>query len=289
MKKITIDAIHAKSEELGRSPQEVLSLYMLEQLALCIAGSALREKLLLKNYAALSHTKGCLKLSYIYLCGPGEGLTRSDFAMLLRTEVKGEQQSNIRWSFRSHMEGERLVVELSGKLEDEQLPVLLFVDQMKQESLQRQPCVYEHPLLMEPDKKAALIGYPLEEQLLEDLGEALSGLELVADMGVYERMYEALGILPIEGRPFGRALLTYCQTHAITLDKERFRLMEKYMHYPYMKKKWQSYCRRRKQKLPGWEGVYGRVWDFLEPLWSAHLQDMVYLGSWIPELGRYLD
>ena len=32
-----------------------------------------------------------------------------------------------------------------------------------------------------------------------------------------------------------------------------------------------------------------RLISFLKPVWEERLAGMVYLGSWLPELGRYLD
>ena len=108
-------------------------------------------------------------------------------------------------------------------------------------------------------------------------------------MGVYERIYDALGLLNFEGRPFQKKLEQYCEERQIVMDETRYKQMERYLNYPYMIKKWQAYRKRQKRQLPEWETVYGRLWTFLMPLWSAALQGLIYLGSWIPDLGRYLD
>ena len=73
------------------------------------------------------------------------------------------------------------------------------------------------------------------------------------------------------------------------MDEMRFAQMEQYLTYPYLIKKWNAYLKKHKKHGPVWEEVYGRFWSFLMPPWTASLQGMIYLGSWIPDLGRYLD
>ncbi len=288
---IGMTAIREKSAELDLPIERLLAVYMMEQLVLRLSVSERGERLLLKNPAALSLNgqSGNYRLQYAYLCADGERLTKADFAAFLKTAVKWETQTNINWSWRSHMEGQRLAVELTGELEGVRIPILLVVDPLCRSGLAHEPGTYTMRLIMETDKSQQVPVYPLEEQFFDDLGEALKNLELIRDMGVYERLYDALGLLGFEGRQMQKKLDLYCTERNITLDQTRFSQMERYLDYPYMKKKWQAYRKRQRRPLPDWESVYGRLWQFLMPLWNARLQDMIYLGSWIPDLGRYLD
>ena len=288
---IGIAAIREKSMELDLEMESLLAVYMLEQLALRLAGSERGERLLLKNPAAF-HVKGQYgvhQLQYAYVCEDGERLTKADFAAFLKSAVKWETQTNIKWSWRSHMEEARLVVEMDGELEGVRIPLLLLVDPIDRAVWQHEPGSYELRMIMEASKTSPIPCYPLEEQFFDDLAEALKNLELIRDMGVYERIYDALGLLSFEGRPFQKKLEQYCEERQIVMDETRYKQMERYLNYPYMIKKWQAYRKRQKRQLPEWETVYGRLWTFLMPLWSAALQGLIYLGSWIPDLGRYLD
>ena len=288
---IGIAAIREKSMELDLEMESLLAVYMLEQLALRLAGSERGERLLLKNPAAF-HVKGqrgVHQLQYAYVCEDGERLTKADFAAFLKSAVKWEKQTNINWSWRSHMEGARLVVELDGELEGVRIPLSLVVDPIDRAAWQHEPGTYELRMIMETSKTSPIPSYPLEEQFFDDLAEALKNLELIRDMGVYERIYDALALLSFEGRPFQKKLEQYCAERHIVMDETRYKQMERYLNYPYMIKKWQAYRKRQKRQLPEWEIVYGRLWTFLMPLWSAALQGLIYLGSWIPDLGRYLD
>lgn len=290
---IGIAAIREKSAELDLAMERLLAVYMMEELVLHLSVSERGGRLLLKNPGVLSLNgrSGSYQLRYVYLCADNERLTKADFAAFLKKAVKWETQTNIDWSWRSHMEieGQRLVVELNGELEGVRIPLSLVVDGMRQTDLTHEPGTYAMRLIMETDKVQPVAVYPLEEQFLDDLGEALESLELIRDMSVYERLYDALGLLSFEGRQFQKKLGQYCGERHISLDATRFAQMEHYRNYPYMNKKWQAYRKRYRKQLPDWDTVYGRFWQFLMPLWKARLQDMIYLGSWIPDLGRYLD
>ena len=290
---IGIAAIREKSAELDLPMERLLAVYMMEQLVLCLSVSERGERLLLKNSGALSLNgrSGSYQLRYVYVCADTERLTKADFAAFLKKSVKWETQTNINWSWRSHMENtsQRLEVELNGELEGVRIPLSLVVDGIHRTDLTHEAGSYAMRLIMETSKVQQVVVYPLEEQFLDDLGEALGSLELIRDMGVYERLYDALGLLGFEGRQFQKKLDQYCGERQISLDATRYAQMEHYLNYPYMNKKWQAYRKRCRRQLPDWETVYGRFWQFLQPLWSARLQDMIYLGSWIPELGRYLD
>ena len=61
-----------------------------------------------------------------------------------------------------------------------------------------------------------------------------------------------------------------------------------YRDYRYMKKKWNSYLKRQNQKEPVWEDVMEKILAFLQPVWEMMQQDMIFIGDWMPELGRYL-
>ena len=187
------------------------------------------------------------------------------------------------------MEGTQLVIEWNGELEGVRIPFLMTVDPIDRTKLTHDPDTYALRLIMETNKTCPIAVYPAKEQFLEDLGEALKNLELIRDMSVYERIYEALGMFSFEGRPFQKKLRQFCEQAHILMDETRYAQMERYVNYPYMKKKWQAYRKRQRRQLADWEIVYGRFWKFLMPLWRTALDGMVYLGSWMPDLGRYLD
>ena len=286
-------ALQEKSAELAIPMEQLLAAYVMEQLVVMLSESERGGSLLLKNPGALGLSgigKGSShRLYYAYVRQIGERFQKADFAVFLKSTIKWETQTNISWSWRSRMEDSRLIVELVAVLDDMRMPVSLVIDPVDEDMVCDRSGTCPVRLIMENNKVCPIAVYPAKEQFFEDLGTALTGLELITDMAVYARIYEALGMLDFEGRRFQKSLEVYCAEHAITLDEVRFSQMERYLTYPYMEKKWKSYQKKQRSRLPGWAEVYGRFWDFLMPPWTACLQGMIYLGSWIPELGRYLD
>lgn len=282
-----------KSTELGISMERLLAGYVTEQLVIRLSDSERGDRLLLKNPGALGLSGfakgGAHKLYYAYVKQPGERFSKADFAVFLKNTIKWETETNIDWSWRSRMESNRLVVELAAVLDDMRMPLELVIDPVDEECVVYPVGSYALRLLMENNKTSRIAVYPAQEQFYSDLREALTKLELIGDMAVYERMYESLGMLDFEARQFQKTLELFCTEHAIVMDEMRYAQMERYQTYPYMIRKWKSYLKKNRRTSPAWEEVYGRFWSFLMPPWAASLQGMVYLGSWISDLGRYLD
>lgn len=286
-------ALQEKSAELGIPMERLFLGYVMEQLAVKLSESERGTQLLLKNPDVLGLSglgKGSShRLYYMYVKQAHDCFSKSDFAVFLKKTIKWETQTNIVWSWRSSMEGSRLIVELLAVLDDMRMPVELIVDPVDGKSFGYAAEEYSLKLMMENNKTCTLVVYPARKLFFDDLEEALTKLELLGDMSVYERMYETLAILHFEGRQFQKSLEQFCEEHVIVMDEARYRQMERYRTYPFMKKKWKSYLAKQRKHTPTWEEVYGRFWSFLMPPWNASLQGMVYLGSWMPELRRYLD
>lgn len=273
--------------------ERLLAGYVMEQLVVKLAQSERGGRLLLKNPGVLGLSGAgsgrSHRLFYSYVKQPGEAFSRADFASFLKHAVKWETETGIAWSWRSYMEDGKLYVELMAVLDDMHMPLEIVIDPVEEGSFGYPAGVYPLHLLMENHKACNIVVYPVLELFFDDLGEVLAKLELIGDMAAYARIYETLGEIDLEGRRFQRKLEQYCAVHAIMMDEVRFSQMERYQRYPYMEKKWNAYLKRKRKREPSWTEVYGRFWSFLEPPWSASLQGMVYLGSWISELGRYLD
>lgn len=285
-------AIRERSKELDVPVEWLLAGYIMEQFAAKLATSARSKQLLLKNPGVLGLSgcsRGIHKLHYVYLRQTGEVFSKADFASFLKSTIKWETQTNVEWSWRSHMEDRQLVVELNAVLDDMRMPIELIVEPMDAHMLQHPAGEAAIRFVMENNKTYKVTVYPAEDQLLDDFGEVLSKLELIGDMAVYDRIYETLGLLNFEGRQFQKKLQEYCATKGIVMDAVRYAQMESYRTYPYLIKKWKTYLKKQRRPIPPWEEVYGRMWNFLMPPWEASLQGMVYLGGWIPDLGRYLD
>ncbi len=283
-------AIEERSHALGIPMEHILAGYVLEQLALRISESERGTRLLLKNTEALGLSgcsRNCRRLYYAYVLKDAERFAKADFARFLTKAVKWEKDTDISWSFRSEMHGSVLDVAIRAELDGMVMPVELAIEPVA--SLSDAPATATLRLIMENNKVSEINAYPMQKMLMDDLCEALSKLELIGDMSVYERIYSALGMADIEGRAFQKRLEDGASARGISLDKARHDQMASYMDYPYMEKKWKAYLKRQRKTQPSWEMAYGRFWSFIDPIWIAEIEGLIYLGSWVSELGRYLD
>ena len=103
---------------------------------------------------------------------------------------------------------------------------------------------------------------------------------------------EAYGILlqnACDGTAFQVRLKSVCLENNIPFTSsrlEKFRLLRENKVFA---KKWE---RRRKQALEAdvsWAALIDTLYAFIAPVWEACMNDTVFFGDWMPELGRYLD
>lgn len=145
----------------------------------------------------------------------------------------------------------------------------------------------EYVLDFDRNQKVKLLHYPMEDIAVEHIVEILKNLELIGDMGHYYYLYKELEVEAFSARKV-QALLHACLTReGISIDEKRMKLWSSYGEYTYMKKRWKSYIRRR--STVDWKTVYDRIAMFLMPILQATAKNEIYIGDWMPSLGRYLD
>lgn len=131
--------------------------------------------------------------------------------------------------------------------------------------------------------------FPPEEYLTLAFYEIIKELELIKDMSWYHEAYEILCREPVNGRKFWESLNHLIKEYPIPSLEKRMDTFKGYRDYAYMKKRWKSHCKRKKETYPQWEEVLLRLATFLEPVFEGVVKDEVFLGDWMPQLGRYLD
>lgn len=290
---ITTAAIEVKSKELDLPLESVLATYVMEQLAVMLAESEYGRQLLLKNPDAIGlrvcGRSGGQKLYYSYMKKQKEKFGKAGFSAILKNTIKWEKKTNIEWSWRSHLEGRELFVEVCASLDDMKVPVELVIEPMEQEQLTSKAGEMTLHQVMDNSKTSVLYLYPAEKLLMDDLREIFEKQSLIGDMSVYDRVYEILSRTSLEGRKYQTMLEEYFKTKGIPMDEVRYQQLERYANDSFMQKKWKAYLKKSRKTDPSWQEVYGRFWCFQKPLWLSSMKEIVYLGIWIPDLGRYLD
>ena len=74
---------------------------------------------------------------------------------------------------------------------------------------------------------------------------------------------------------------------SIPLLEERLEMIASFEDYEYMEKRWENY--RKGKSFPEWKQVLELLMRFFTPILEVILKDEVFIGDWMPQIGRYLD
>ena len=105
----------------------------------------------------------------------------------------------------------------------------------------------------------------------------------------YQKLYEILSKYPLEGRKVQESLGALCRKDHVKCSALVWESLSGYGTYTYMEEKWKSLLRKVKKKEPAWQEVHGLICRFLEPIWEKLMEDQIFFGDWMPQLGRFLD
>lgn len=131
--------------------------------------------------------------------------------------------------------------------------------------------------------------FPPEEYLALGFYEILDGLELLQNLSWYKEIYELLLRESVEGRRIWESFHRLLEERPIPSLEKRLDTIKEYKDYGYMKKRWKSQSRREREHYPQWEQVVTLLVAFFTPVFEGIIRDEVFLGDWMPQLGRYLD
>lgn len=131
--------------------------------------------------------------------------------------------------------------------------------------------------------------FPSEEYIALGFYEILNGLEFVKDLSWYKEIYEIVSKESLQGRKIWDSFQRLLSEHPIPSLEKRLDTIKSYQNYGYMKKRWKSQSRRKREYYPQWERVVVLLGTFFTPIFESVLKDEIFLGDWMPQLKRYLD
>ena len=131
--------------------------------------------------------------------------------------------------------------------------------------------------------------FPPEEYLALGFYEILSGLELLSDLSWYKEIFEILKTESLEGRKIWEGLSFMLEEHPLPFLEQRLSKVLSCRDNKELKKRWKSQSRRSGEHYANWEQTVALTVTFLTPIYDGILKDEIFLGDWMPQLGRYLD
>ncbi len=202
-------------------------------------------------------------------------------------DVEKLRNSKIYWNYLLKEEHSSIHMNLTGTVESVKVPLKITFHRLQDEKMK--PKVVEMMFVTKEDVRVKLNFFPCEQVIVENFLEIISKLELINYMGAYYRIYELLISESISGRQVWEMLNDVCREQRIVFEKKRYEMLMSYKDSSYMKKKWKVFLRHEKRKEPEWEHMMEIMEHFFEKIWDHLCKNVIYLGDWMPELGRFID
>lgn len=290
MKLLSEAYVRQRSQELKIPFDQFLAAAVVEELIVRLAQSKYGEAMWLKNANCLSresfrqrvnrnleyYIKECNKLQY----------QKQEISLMYSELFRNYKKEPIYWNYSIRQEREIIVCNLIGTILAVKVPVKVTMRRISTKTLKAEE---KELSLISVDNAVKVCWYPNERILVDRFIEIMEKLELVGDMSCYYEIFDILIREPLSGRQLWEILMQECEEHKIPVTRERIEKLMTYKNSTYMKKKWNTYLRHEKKTEPGWEEVMKLLESFFETIWNNMCENVIYLGDWIPELGRFID
>ena len=287
-----------KSQNEGIALADILYGYAVEDIMQRIAKSSFREYLWIVDEGALGESsyrrKNKKRLEFFYIEREKKsfhvetvaGDTFGKAVVKLLEKELFEEESDISWNCEITYIENGIEISLIGRYLDLQVPIALWIH--KADILKKKVKEKKRSLFIDEKKSYTYFSYSRETVLAEDLFEIMRKLELISDMGCYDRVNEILKNYSISGRYIMEDFKIMGQKEPKVVTIKRLEQVTAYKEYGYMKKKWKQYARHQRENFDEWEVVMKRLIAFLTPIWISFCQDEVFLDDWMPEIERFL-
>lgn len=134
-----------------------------------------------------------------------------------------------------------------------------------------------------------LFTYPFENICADDFGMILSRLDFMNDPTPFEEIYSIIMSNACDGTGFLVRLRASCEQRNVPFTVSRLEKFRSLAENKALAKKWNKRQKKAAGDPVAWKDMIERLYAFLAPVWEAVLEERVFFGDWMPELGRYLD
>jgi hypothetical protein len=298
---ITKADLKAKSEALQIPFSNLLAGWVVEEVLFLLAESDFSDYLWLKCRSSLGaeeyRRKNILTLEYVYVNDekvmrqekplPGQKLSFMLGVMILAQVVQKVKVPEIKWKGNLSLKEDMLTLDIMAEFAEMKVPVQVKIQEIGIPTVP--PVRQDFASVLDENRRVSYLQYPIDPLLAELLFRMIRDMELITDLGVYERVYEILRVEALDGRHTRELLASCCRENGMVLKESRGAEIAAYKDYSYMKKRWERYLRSQKKKEPSWQEVTEVIGAFLPAIWEAVCRDEIFFGDWMPELGRFLD
>lgn len=289
-----------KSQKDNIALADILYGYAVEDIMQRISKSSFREYLWITNDSVLGESayrkKGKGRLEFFYVesekksfqlaVKEGDPFSTGIIKLMQKKLFSDEAETDIHWSSKIQEKENSVEFLLTGSYMEMKIPVTIWIENARISSKKAKEKTF--PLLLEENKTCSYFSYAKENILAEDIFEIMRKLELISDMGCYDRVNEFLKKYSINGRHIFEDLKKMGDKEPKVITTKRLKQVCGYKTYGYMRKRWQQYARNQKENYDDWESVMNRLEKFITPIWTALCEDEIFFDDWMPEIERFL-
>ncbi len=283
--------IRQRSEELQIPFENLLAASVLEEIILRIAESDYSENFWMKNSVRINlenyRRKAELNLLFGIKNTKKFEYKKSEISKVFSELFRNIKKDAIHWNYNVKADQNFICIDVLAAISSLKVPVKIKLEPVFQEKLV--PYMKEMRLFINNNRNIQMRCYPSEYVICEKFLEILYKLELLNDLSCYMDIYDILKKEALSGRKVSEILSEGCRERGIQTDAKRFELLMSYRMSSYNEKKWKSYLKHEKKKQPCWNEVMDMMESFFYVIWKHLCENIIYLGDWMPELGRFID
>ena len=283
--------IRQRSEELRIPFENLLAAAVLEEIILKIAESDYAGNFWMKNSVRMNlenyRRKVDLNLYFMMVSTKQFHYKKTEVSRVFSELFRNYKKNAVHWNYQVWTDYEFIYIDVKAAIASVRVPVKIKLQPVLQDRLN----AYEKEmrLFINNSKKVLVKCYPSEYTVSEKFLEIIVKLELLSDLSCYMDIYDILKKEALSGRKVCEILNEECGKKNIKIEEHRFELLMAYRTSSYMERKWKSFLRHEKKKEPLWKDVIDLFEQFFAVIWKNMCQNIIYLGDWMPEIGRYID
>ena len=136
------------------------------------------------------------------------------------------------------------------------------------------------PVQLDDFETPEVLTYSLESTIAEKFESAIEKLELNSRMKDFYDIYYLARMYGFDGRVLQEAVCGTFEKRGTPYNRDSFVRVIGMSSNIEMNRRWKNFLKQLKQNEPGFEDVLAVINSFLEPIWTAMIEEDEFFGEW---------